>query len=63
MAISTAIVDFADGIGVCEKTVARMNLPTTYIGNVAYVPHNASLQVIAERVRRRNEPPKKRGRR
>jgi hypothetical protein len=56
--------EFADSeLGVCDRTAARMNLPTTYIGNVAYVRHNASLQVIAERVRRRNEPPKRRGHR
>jgi hypothetical protein len=52
--------EFADGLGTTERTVRRMNVPTTYIANVAYVPHNASMQVIAERVRRRNEPPKKR---
>ena len=47
-------------LGVCDKTVARMNLLTKYISNVAYVPHNASLQEIAKGVRRRNEPLKKR---
>jgi hypothetical protein len=48
-------------LGVSEKTVTRMNLPTTYIGNLAYVARNASLQVVAEQVRRRNQPPKRRG--
>jgi len=51
---------FADGLGTTERAVRRMNVPTTYIANVAYVPHNASMQVIADRVRRRNEPPTKR---
>jgi hypothetical protein len=39
-----------------------MNLPTTYIANVAYVLHNASTEILAERVRQRNqpEPPKRR---
>jgi hypothetical protein len=51
-------------LGVCDKTVARMNLPTTYVSNVAMVKHGASLKIIAEGVRRRNEPlPKRRGRR
>jgi hypothetical protein len=49
-------VDFASELGVCEKTVVRMNLPTTYLGTVAYIQHNASLEVIASTVRRRNEP-------
>ena len=30
-----------------------MNLPTTYVGGVAYVARNASLKTIAERVKRR----------
>jgi hypothetical protein len=47
---------------VCDKTAQRMNLLTTYIGNVAYVKRNASLEMIAERVRR-PEPPNKKGRR
>jgi hypothetical protein len=47
---------FAEDIHVSEKTVTRMNLPTTYVGNVAYVARNASLKIIADTVRRRNEP-------
>jgi hypothetical protein len=47
-------------LGVCAKTAARMNLPTTYVSNVAMIKHNASLKIIAEGVRRRNEPPPKR---
>ncbi len=53
----TPRVKFAnDDIGVSERTAARMNLPTTYIGGVAYVARNASLRVVAERVARRNQP-------
>ena len=52
--------DFAAEIGVVDKTCARMNLPTTYVGNVAYVAHNASLNILAERVQRRNQPPERR---
>jgi hypothetical protein len=48
--------DFADDINVCEKTVQRMNLPTTYIGGKAYVKRNASLQIVADKVQRRNQP-------
>jgi hypothetical protein len=49
-----------DELGVCDKTAQRMDLPTIYIGNVAYVARNASLKIVAERVRRRNQPPKRR---
>ena len=47
---------------VCERTLKRWRLPTTYIGGVAYNPLNASLQIIADTVRRPNEPPKRRRR-
>jgi hypothetical protein len=53
---------WAAAIGISDRTAGRMNLPTTYVGNVAYVPHNASLKVLADRVKHRNEPPP-RGRR
>jgi hypothetical protein len=48
--------EFAEDIlGVTDKTASRINLPTTYVGNVAYVLKNASLQVVASRVRRPNQ--------
>ena len=48
--------EFAEAIlGVTDKTARRMNLPTTYIGNVAHVLRNASLQVVESRVRRPNQ--------
>ena len=47
--------DFAGELGVSERTTLRMDLPTTYIGNVAYILRGASLQIIAESVRRRHQ--------
>jgi hypothetical protein len=48
--------EFAEDIlGVTDKTAARMNLPTTYVGNVAHVLKNASLRVVESRVRRPNQ--------
>ena len=43
-------------LGVVDRTAKRMDLRTTYVGNVAYVAHFASLAVVGARVRRRNEP-------
>jgi hypothetical protein len=34
-----------------------MNVPTTYIGGVAYVDRGASLKQIGAGVKRRKEPP------
>jgi hypothetical protein len=45
-----------DRLGVSDKTAQRMNLPTTYVGNVAYVARNASLKIVAEGVRQRKNP-------
>lgn len=54
----------ADILGVSDKTAQRLNLPTTYVANVAYVAREASLKIIGEHVRRRNQPPhRRRGRR
>ena len=47
---------WAGGVGISDKTAAGMNLPTAYVGNVAYVPHNRSIEILAERVRQRNQP-------
>ena len=47
-------------LGVSDKTVQRMNFPTTYLGNVAYVDRNESLEIVAARTQRRNQPPTKR---
>jgi hypothetical protein len=48
---------FAAEIGIADRTAQRMDLPTTYVGNVAYVAKNAALRAMAERVRHRHEPP------
>jgi hypothetical protein len=49
-----------DVLGVHERTVARMDLPSTYISGITYVARDASLKIIADKVRRRNQQPKKR---
>ena len=51
--------DLADEIGVDPRTAQRMKLPTVYIGAVAYCPHNESLNIIAARIRRPNQPPQR----
>jgi hypothetical protein len=44
--------DFArERLGVSERTVVRMYLPTIYIGGVAHVPIRASLQAIEDQVK------------
>jgi hypothetical protein len=49
--------DFAEDIlRVSDKTVKRMNLPTTYVGGKAYVARNASLEIVAAGVKRPNQP-------
>ena len=54
-------LDFAHNvIGSCERSVTRMNLPTIYIGGVAYVMRQASLQIISGKATRRNQPTKRR---
>ena len=51
-------------LGVSEYTVIRANLPTSYIGNHAYVPRNKSLAIyLAAHTHAPPEPPKPRGRR
>jgi hypothetical protein len=53
--------DFAhDTIGVCERTAMRMNLPTVYVGGIAYVKQEASLKILADKATRRNQPRKRR---
>jgi hypothetical protein len=52
----------AQVLDVSDKTAARMNLPTVYIGGVAYVKRDASLKTVAGRVKLRNEPSRRRHR-
>jgi hypothetical protein len=51
---------FGGEIGACDRTVKRMNLETVYVAGIAYVERESSLQEIASRARRRNEPQKRR---
>ena len=60
--VLTPRIKFAQSIGLSDDTARKMNLATTYIGSVAYVPRNASLMAIASRTKRRNEPPARRRR-
>ena len=46
---------FADEVGFTDRTARKLNLPTTYIANTAYVLRNASLAIIAARVQSRND--------
>jgi hypothetical protein len=55
--------DFAKKVlGVTDRTAARMNLRTTYIAGIAYVPFEESLREVVARAHRRNEPAKRRQR-
>jgi hypothetical protein len=47
-------------LGVCDRTVRRMNLPTVYIGGRPFLPRKKSLQIIADRAKRKNQPAKPR---
>ena len=49
-----------ENVYTCEKSVARMNLPTSYIGGIAHIAVNAAMKIYAERIKRRNEPVKHR---
>ena len=46
--------------GISDKTASRMNLPTTYVGNTAYVPRDASVKILAAGISRKNQPPRHR---
>ena len=48
--------ELAGELGISDRTAARLKLPTTYIGNVAYVAHGASMAIIAAGVRRPGQP-------
>ena len=47
-------------LGVCERTLVRLHVPTTIFGGVAYVPDCATRQVIADAV---SKPKRRRVRR
>jgi len=48
-------------LNLSERTVARMGLPTTYVGNVAHHPVNESLNILAGRIKRPTQPRRRRG--
>jgi hypothetical protein len=47
-------------LGVHEKTAARMNLPTVYVSGIAYIARGAAIKSIADQVRCRRQPAKRR---
>jgi hypothetical protein len=47
-------------LGVCERTLVRLRVPTTIFGGVAYVPDPATRQVLADAV---SKPKRRRVRR
>lgn len=51
----------AKELHVHERTLVRANHATVYIANVAFVDRAAVLNDIAHGLRRRNEPPRRRG--
>jgi hypothetical protein len=44
--------ELAAELGVNPRSLVRLNLPTTFVGGVAYHPHDECLDVIAARIRR-----------
>jgi hypothetical protein len=51
---------FAEHVKLSEDTLRKLNLPTVYVAGVAHVKKNASLMLIADGAKRRNEPPTRR---
>ena len=45
--------EFAHDLSVSERTTARWRLPTTYLGNTAYIARNAGMKIVTETLRRR----------
>lgn len=46
-------------LGINERSLRRLNPPTTYLSNVAYCPRNETLALLAKRIRRPNQPEKR----
>jgi hypothetical protein len=51
---------FANEVGTSDRTARRMDLPTVFVGGFAFVKRNASLQIIADKAKRKNPPQKRR---
>jgi hypothetical protein len=49
---------FATDVGVCDTTVKRWGLRTSFLAGVAYINVQEGLREIASRVRRRNDTPR-----
>ncbi len=47
-------------VGVSDRTARRMNLPTVYVGGFPYVKCKASLKILADQAKRKNQPTKRR---
>jgi hypothetical protein len=46
-----------DELGITEKSLKRQNPPTTYLGGVAYCPHDETIKrVVTDRIRRPDQP-------
>jgi hypothetical protein len=54
----TPRANLAAEAGICDATLRRMNPPTTYLGCVAYVDRDGTLQLVGDTVSRPNQPPK-----
>lgn len=47
-------------VGTSEKGIRKFDLPVTYVGAVAHVPRDVSLQIIADTLKQRNPPQRRR---
>jgi hypothetical protein len=54
---------FADLVGISERAVRSFNLPQTLIGGCAYIDRAEGLKQIGAGMKRRNQPPTRRGQR
>jgi hypothetical protein len=51
-----------EDLNVSERSVARMGLPTVYLGGIAHIMVGAAGKVLADRVHQRRKPKGRRGR-
>jgi hypothetical protein len=51
---------FAEDLGISERTLSRLDLPTTFVGGIAYCKQKAGLKIIGDSAQRRNRPQKRR---
>ena len=55
-------VKVAEELGMSERSVRRMNPPTTYLANVAYIDRDETLKLIGAGLKRRDKNPRRRRR-